>query len=797
MPAAKRSLPPALTEGGAGLLHAGASGASRRSGEARKPVMQVVGLNRFALDESFFLHTGEDQRPECGDGFDVTLSDGVHKLKCALSTALNQLVYRGWLQLHTLVRVESWRNILDERALESSVRLVVVTGLCSADSTGAAGDTEGDYTAHFGEISPPGAGLSWLPAVVAPDDEPETALTLPCPLLGKRKHYLHLESNDVLLTDLWAAQTLGNWEWVSGAMAAPGGDEDGEAQRPDFDQLPTLSAALRSEEAEESQVQRHPNRPGPSSAGASSSSASANGGRNVGGRPARRGPPPDLLGRVVQKMPLRFFGRLSEERPLDYAVYYTLVLKDASTRPEAEGTQVTLWNRMCELSYEAVEVGDVLLVKDYKWSKRFLESGDPSKGFVWEASVNTKKPAGQLRKLTSHEASQLATVGGAARLRDLPDPELKTRQAMLAMFVPGGGAPPADETADVLGVVLRVLPVHRRRRDAEQERSGQVSFERARWLLLLTRGDGGDDDPQEVPVLLNAADCGQSRFDALDQSLHQKVLLRGLRLQGFVDGGSGSGGGGAAQPPSLWLRSGARTRVQTGDAIPETVDHGEYDAVFGWCTDEARSRRGAPPPPPPRAPPVERTPAPLAALLGKRLPPLATLRQSFPDWERKQVLLRELAGAAAALHVRELRPCLVQAYLVPREADAQLQLQQSCADAPEGGLLLRASLRPLNPVGAGGSGDGGAGTDVPEVVAHLCDADGAGQGGGLWLSLWRCAAVAAGQQPRLNVPKCTRRSLATTLSKLKSAPLVLAIDLYKPTNKPGFAELVAVHTPSA
>ena len=49
---------------------------------------------------------------------------------------------------------------------------------------------------------------------------------------------------------------------------------------------------------------------------------------------------------------------------------------------------------------------------------------------------------------------------------------------------------------------------------------------------------------------------------------------------------------------------------------------------------------------------------------------------------------RELAGAAAAMPVRELQPRLVQAYLAPREAD----VQQSCTDAPEGGLLLRASL---------------------------------------------------------------------------------------------------------
>ena len=103
------SPPPTLTEGGAALLHGGQASAPRTA-DSRRPVLQVVELQRFALGDQFFDQLGEAQRPECMDGYDVTLSDGAHKIKCLLSTALNPLVYEGWLQLHGIVRVESWRN---------------------------------------------------------------------------------------------------------------------------------------------------------------------------------------------------------------------------------------------------------------------------------------------------------------------------------------------------------------------------------------------------------------------------------------------------------------------------------------------------------------------------------------------------------------------------------------------------------------------------------------------------------------------------------------------------------------
>ena len=57
-----------------------------------------------------------------------------------------------------------------------------------------------------------------------------------------------------------------------------------------------------------------------------------------------------LLGRVVHKSQLHYFGRLSESTALPYATFFSVVLKDTSKRPEDEGVQVTMWNRMAQLS---------------------------------------------------------------------------------------------------------------------------------------------------------------------------------------------------------------------------------------------------------------------------------------------------------------------------------------------------------------------------------------------------------------------------------------------------------------
>jgi len=177
----------------------------------------------------------------------------------------------------------------------------------------------------------------------------------------------------------------------------------------------------------------------------------------------------------------------------------------------------------------------------------------------------------------------------------------------------------------------------------------------------------------------------------------------------------------------------------------------------------------------------------------------------------------------ATLHLRELRPVLVKCFVavaaaVPPDSQGGSQGGSQGAAQPlatedgEGGLLLRVQLLPLNPeaaaatdsagaaagVGAPAStaaAAAGAAADKPPVqsaVLHLREADGEAGGGGLWHGLTRCADLAAGRRPRAAPPACSQRSVATALKQLKTAPLVLAVDLYKPTYKPGVAEVVAV-----
>ena len=241
------SPPPTLTEGGAALLHGGQASAPR-SADSRRPVLQVVELQRFALDEQFFDQSGEAQRPECMDGYDVTLSDGAHKIKCLLSTALNPLVYEGWLQLHGIVRVESWRNARDELDMAGTRPAIVV--LTKLDTRTPVQGMTGDMPALM--RGPIGADPSWLPLLLPPEGEAATALTRPRPLFGVRKHYLRLDSHEVLLTRDWAAHDYADHEWVM----EPDGHEH---ERPeDFSDFASLAAARAREERQERVADRHP-----------------------------------------------------------------------------------------------------------------------------------------------------------------------------------------------------------------------------------------------------------------------------------------------------------------------------------------------------------------------------------------------------------------------------------------------------------------------------------------------------------------------------------------------------------
>jgi hypothetical protein len=630
------SPPPTLTEGGAALLHGGQASAPR-SADSRRPVLQVVELQRFALGDQFFDQSGEAQRPECMDGYDVTLSDGAHKIKCLLSTALNPLVYEGWLQLHGIVRVESWRNARDELDMAGTRPAIVV--LTKLDTRTPVQGMTGVMPALM--RGPIGADPSWLPLLLPPDGEAATALTRPRPLFGVRKHYLHLDSHEVLLTRDWAAHDYADHEWVM----EPDGHEH---ERPeDFSDFASLATARGREEQQARVADRHP------------------------AVPPRRGKRQTLplLGRVESKGPLRFFGKLTEARPQPYAAQFSFWLTDSSS---ADSTQVTVWNRMCERSYATLEVGDAVLIENYKWSQKLVSAADPGLGYTWEASLNTSGPAGKLLKLTSAEEHALmqppppdpsdAQTPARPRLLPLPAPRLQTCAQLLGLLEDGT----ADGAAvDVLGLLLHAYPAHRVRRTswspagAGMPSSGHMllasetttAFDRMRWLILLTRGHGGA--VERVTVLLSALHCGAA-FDELPRSHGEPVLLRGLRVRGTARPhppppitphartpcrrvgcarhhlphsppasqaalqqvtDSGTNAVQAAKSPLLLLRSAPCTSVLLAEAIPDT------DALNDACA----WLNQRPPPPPPQQQRAERTPAPLGMLLGAPSPPLEAL----------------------------------------------------------------------------------------------------------------------------------------------------------------------------
>ena len=166
-------------------------------------VLQVTSINRFALDEDFFAGSGETVRPVCGDAFDVTMCDGVHMLKCVLSTALNNLVYTGWLRQFALVRVLGLRKREGFTSTgEALPPYVVLTELAAASANRPQSQNE-----------PPKDWPDVTPGAYAKDDEPTPLLEergvllrpldsdsphlTTRPLLGRRRHYLRLESDEV------------------------------------------------------------------------------------------------------------------------------------------------------------------------------------------------------------------------------------------------------------------------------------------------------------------------------------------------------------------------------------------------------------------------------------------------------------------------------------------------------------------------------------------------------------------------------------------------------------------------
>ena len=81
-PAQKRRRQQALTSGGVSTLLTASP-----VGESGAPILQVVELQRYALDAKWLHASREATRPALGDAYDLQLSDGEHKFKCPLDGA--------------------------------------------------------------------------------------------------------------------------------------------------------------------------------------------------------------------------------------------------------------------------------------------------------------------------------------------------------------------------------------------------------------------------------------------------------------------------------------------------------------------------------------------------------------------------------------------------------------------------------------------------------------------------------------------------------------------------------------
>ena len=477
------------------------------------PVLQVVALYRLALDATWFAATHETVRPEGGDAFDLVLSDGVHTLKCVLSTALNPRIYRGWLRRHSIVRISSWRRLVDERLPVTGAPVAVVVFVNDLKAV-------------------------WLPSEEPAAEEPAFTRVLPCigqdelvphpsasaagavgddaaPLLGQRQHYLRTDADEVLLTERW------------GALAQPAPDEDDEAEPgavPAAEAVPELvHAKLRMTDEAVPSAQTAPS-------------------RVLGEAPAQRGRPrskgdiPPLVGRIVRVGPLRFFGGLHERHAMRYAVCATVWVRDATGE-----LPVTLWNRQCESLYMRLCRASLVVVRGYRlglWRTGFDEGMTE-----WRANVNTTNPTGSVvaidegaladawgddvasRRLPPGQppltaATRTALVQAAADLaaaratadRSTDREAMNGDAAEVPSFAPSEEGVGEAVTAwghdpDVVGeactppvdvacVVVRAFAPFRQRLPTSARRP-TVRFVRVRWLLVLL-----PDGDAPLPLLL-------------------------------------------------------------------------------------------------------------------------------------------------------------------------------------------------------------------------------------------------------------------------------------------------------
>lgn len=146
----------------------------------------VLALQRHLSDR------GDLQPQSDSYSYDVTITDGVWRLKCFLHSRLNPLVHRNTLKTGTDITITQCSFVYNERRLGHGY--VCIEECTCGTGVSAVWSSDKDISA--------------LPVLVKHGMEKSVTLQSDMPLQVQRKHYLSLWNNDDPEGDMWASEPL-------------------------------------------------------------------------------------------------------------------------------------------------------------------------------------------------------------------------------------------------------------------------------------------------------------------------------------------------------------------------------------------------------------------------------------------------------------------------------------------------------------------------------------------------------------------------------------------------------------
>ncbi|XP_068715748.1 RPA-related protein RADX-like isoform X2 [Montipora foliosa] len=197
-------------------------------------------------------------------------------------------------------------------------------------------------------------------------------------------------------------------------------------------------------------------------------------------------PFPALIGRIVSKTRLNHYGKSSDKKRR-YPYQVSLELEDRTAT-----VTVCIWDYLCVLLYNYLQVGDIVAILNYRVSRKF----GPRSNAVYntcdavniEISVNPSNPVAEVYKLPEEE------LGPEWRLPDVPYRFISRRS--LSNY-------PSGLIFDVVGTVVFVG------REIRERKGSSTSFWTSKWVHLK-------DGTSSLPIILQLYASSQpAQFDSI------------------------------------------------------------------------------------------------------------------------------------------------------------------------------------------------------------------------------------------------------------------------------------------